>query len=137
MKISHFRWWQIAVFAAAVTAAIGAVLAPWLPRAPDLYVHLVWGWEVMRCLAEHQLPLWLPDLNAGFGSPGIRLYSPLGPVLSGGLGIALGDAGRGLRAAAMLAAVGVFWVARRRTASRQMRVGIVVLISALRASGMV
>ncbi len=38
-------------------------------RAPDLYVHLIWSWEVMRCLASGQLPVWLPDLNAGFGSP--------------------------------------------------------------------
>jgi hypothetical protein len=129
MRISRLSWWQVAGFGAAMTAAIAVVLAPWLPRAPDLYVHLVWGWEVMRCAAEQQLPLWLPDLNAGFGSPGIRLYNPLGPVVSGSLGLALGDAGRGLRAAALLAAAGVLWVARRRTASHQARVGMAVLIS--------
>lgn len=65
----------------------------------------------MRCLAQGQLPLWLPDLNAGFGSPGIRLYSPGGPSLVGILGLALGDVGKALRLvwfAALVALVLVF-----------------------------
>lgn len=110
-------------------AAVAAAFTPWLPRGPDVYQHVVWGWEVMRCLAAWQLPLWLPDLNAGFGNPGIRLYSPLGPVLTGSLGIALADAGRGLRAAAILAALAVMWAARRRSGLRRAMVGAAILVS--------
>jgi hypothetical protein len=119
----------VATVGVALILAAASVLAPWLPLGPDIYQHLVWDWQVMRCLAEWQLPLWLPDLNAGFGNPGIRLYSPLGPVLTGGLGTVLGDAGRGLRAAAILAACAVLWVARRRSASHSAFVGAAVLVS--------
>lgn len=68
----------------------------------------------MRSLAQGQLPLWLADLNAGFGSPGIRLYSPAGPSLVGTLGLLLGDVGKALRlswfgALAALALVARHW----------------------------
>jgi hypothetical protein len=119
----------MAIYGVAMAIAVTAVIAPYLPLGPDIYQHLVWDWQVMRCLAEWQLPLWLPDLNAGFGNPGIRLYSPLGPVLTGILGTGLGDAGRGLRAAAILAAFAVLWVARRQTTTRSAVVGAAVLIS--------
>jgi hypothetical protein len=120
---------RCAVLLAAFVATIVAVFSSWLPLGPDIYQHLVWDWQVMRCLAQWQPPLWLPDLNAGFGSPGIRLYSPLGPMFSGSLGLVLGDAGRGLRLAAILAALGVLWTAGRRTAPRSMLVGAAALIS--------
>jgi hypothetical protein len=123
------RWARWAVVLTVLTAAMVGVLSPWLPLGPDIYQHLVWDWQVMRCLVQWQLPLWLPDLNAGFGSPGIRLYSPLGPMFNGSLGLVLGDAGRGLRAAAMCAAFAVLWAAGRRTASRSALVGAAGLIS--------
>jgi hypothetical protein len=122
-------WLRVATFGAVATVFAAAVVAPWLPLGPDIYQHIVWDWQVMRCLAQWQLPLWLPDLNAGFGNPGIRLYSPLGPVLTGSLGTVLGDAGRGLRAAAILAALAVLWAARHRSTSRSLLVGAAVLIS--------
>ncbi len=100
-----------------VLIALGAALVPYLPAGPDLYVHLLWSWQVMRCLATGTLPVWLPDLNAGFGSPGVRLYSPLGPVLEGALGLGLGNAGAALRALPILV-FGVFLlVVRRRRAA--------------------
>ncbi len=99
---------------AIVAAAGAAALVPYLPAGPDLYVHLLWCWEVMRCLAVGALPVWLPDLNAGFGSPGIRLYSPLGPFLQGVVGLALGSAGAALRAVPVLAWGGFLLVVRRR-----------------------
>ena len=95
----------------AIAAAAAAV--PFLPAGPDLYVHLLWTWQVMRCAAAGDLPVWLPDLNGGFGSPGIRLYSPLGPVLQGVLGLALGSAGAALRVAPVLAWGAFLLVARR------------------------
>jgi hypothetical protein len=116
-KIGTGGWLRVAVFGSALILAVVSVFAPWLPLGPDIYQHIVWDWQVMRCLAEWQLPLWLPDLNAGFGNPGIRLYSPLGPVLTGSLGTLLGDAGRGLRAAAIVAALAVLWVVRRQSTS--------------------
>ena len=91
-----------AILLVVAALASGVSMVQWLPGAPDLYVHLLWAHQVMRCLSEGALPLWLPDLNAGFGSPGIRLYSPLGPTLSGALGLVAGSAGSGLRAAAVL-----------------------------------
>jgi hypothetical protein len=122
-------WIRPVIFTIAVTVAVTAVLAPWLPLGPDIYQHIVWDWQVMRCMSEWQLPLWLPDLNAGFGNPGIRLYSPLGPLLTGGLGTVLDDAGRGLRAAAILAALAVLWAARRQSTSRSLFGAAVVLTS--------
>jgi hypothetical protein len=106
-----------ALLAAALVAI--ACLVPVLPANPDLYLHLAWAHQVMRCLAAGSLPLWLPDLNAGFGSPGLRLASPLGPVVDGVLGLALGDAARGLRLGALLAAVGVVAVYRACRARRR------------------
>lgn len=120
---------KIAVLIIAVTVTSCGAYAPWLPLGPDVYQHLVWGWQVMRCLAEWQLPLWLPDLNAGFGSPGVRLYSPLGPVLTGVLGTVFGEAGRGLRTAVIVAVFAVFWVARRENPSRSVVFSGAVLIS--------
>ena len=104
----RWRWGAALVAAAAVAAAI-----PYLPAAPDLYVHVLWTWQVMRCLAAGDLPLWLPDLNGGFGSPGIRLYSPLGPALEGVIGLALGSAGAALRVVPVLVWAAFLAVARR------------------------
>ncbi len=107
------------VAAALVAAAVvAAALLPVLPAGPDLYVHVLWTWQVMRCLAAGDLPVWLPDLNAGFGSPGIRLYSPLGPVLEGVLGLALGGAGAALRVAPVLAWAAFLLVGVRRRGTR-------------------
>ncbi|NWG00188.1 MAG: hypothetical protein HXY19_04535 [Thermoanaerobaculaceae bacterium] len=103
----------LVVVALAALAAVAMVAVPLLPRGTDVYPHVLWTWQVQRCLAAGALPVWLPDLNAGFGSPGIRLYSPLGPLLSGALALALGDVGRGIRAALVLAAGALILVARR------------------------
>ncbi len=110
---------------AAVVAA-GIVPSSWLPGGVDIYAHLLWTHQVMRCLAAGELPLWAPDLNAGFGSPGIRLYSPLGPVVSGTLGLVFGSAAAGLRAALVLAIAALVLLPRiRRMGSL---VGVVVLM---------
>jgi hypothetical protein len=93
----------------------------------------LWAWQVSKCLDHGQLPLWFPDLNAGFGSPGIRLYSPLGPLLTGSLGLLLGDVGRGLRAAAIMAMCGILAVSLLREPRWSLRwrvaVGVVVIVS--------
>lgn len=68
----------------------------------------------MVCLRQGNLPLWLPDLNAGFGSPGIRLYSPAGPFLAGLFGLLLGDAGRGLRATVALSVGALLFLLRHQ-----------------------
>ncbi len=110
---------RAALIAALVLAAAGAAAAvPYLPGGADVYVHLLWAWQVMRCLGAADLPVWLPDLNAGFGSPGIRLYSPLGPVLQGALGLALGSAGAALRAAPVLVWAAFLLVLRRVRGAR-------------------
>src|SRR5512136_2052358 len=70
----------------AILLALLVARVPVLPANPDLYLHLVWSYQVMRCLAQGAAPVWLPDLNAGFGSPGVRLHNPLGPVVDGSLG---------------------------------------------------
>ena len=113
--------------AAATAAAVVAVFLPYLPAGPDLYVHLLWCWEVMRCLAVGALPVWLPDLNAGFGSPGIRFYSPLAPLVQGAAGLALGGAWAALRAVPVIV-FGAFLmvVRRRRTSGGGAEWGIVV-----------
>lgn len=90
-----------------------AVFVPFLPGGWDIYVHLLWPQQVMRCLSQGQLPYWLPDLNAGFGSPGIRLYSPAGPFLTGVLGLLLGNVERALRLLWFLTLVALVLVARR------------------------
>ena len=101
--------------AVALTLAVAGAAAavPFLPAGPDLYVHLLWTWQVMRCLAAGDLPVWLPDLNGAFGSPGIRLYSPLGPVIEGVVGLAFGSAGAALRVVPVLAWMALLLVARR------------------------
>ncbi len=104
------RWWPwLAVLAAVLCAAA----LPWLSGGVDIYAHLLWTHQAMRCLAAGELPLWAPDLNGGFGSPGIRLYSPAGPVAAGVLGLLLGSAGAGLRALLMLAVAGILALARK------------------------
>lgn len=109
-----------------------AVAIPYFPRGTDLYVHVLWPWQVMRCLHEGSLPVWLPDLNAAFGSPGIGLYSPLGPSVSGVLGLILGTGGRGVRAALALAALAVIMVAPGRDRlSRFTKAGFVLLSPAM------
>ncbi len=84
-------------------AAALLVLLPWLPTGPDVYAHAAWAHQSLRCLAGGSLPLWLPDLNAGCGSPGFRLYSPAGPFLAGVFGLASGSALAGLRLLLVLA----------------------------------
>jgi hypothetical protein len=100
---------------ALLICALGFAFVTWprLPGAQDTYVHVLWTQQVMACFAHGQLPFWLPDMNAGFGSPGIRLYSPGGPVVAGLFGLLLGDAGRGMRLAVFLAVLALCLLARR------------------------
>ncbi len=105
--------WAAAVLGAAVLLAV-----PVLPAGADVYAHLLWTHQAMRCLAGGELPLWAPDLDAGFGSPGIRLYSPAGPVLAAVLGLPAADAALGLRAALLVAVAALVLVARRRAGNR-------------------
>lgn len=108
------RWRRIVAVVLALAVGAALVVVPLLPEGTDVYPHVLWTWQAARCLADGHAPVWLPDLNAGFGSPGIRLYAPLGPVLSGALALALGDVGRGIRAALVLAAVALVVVAHRQ-----------------------
>jgi hypothetical protein len=118
--------------AGAVALVVVAIAIPYFPRGTDLYVHVLWPWQVMRCLHEGSLPVWLPDLNAAFGSPGIGLYSPLGPSICGGLGLILGTGGRGVRAALALAALAAMVVAPGGTRrSRLTKAGFVLLSPAM------
>jgi len=103
------RWTTIA----AVLLIVFLALLPWMSTGVDIYVHMIWTHEVMRTLSTGSLPLWLPDLNAGCGSPGIRLYSPGGPVVAGILGLAAGDAASGLRLALGGAALLLLWLLAR------------------------
>ncbi len=50
------RIWLLVALLPVGGALFLVVMGPLLPRAPDLYVHLIWSWEVMRCLASGQLP---------------------------------------------------------------------------------
>jgi hypothetical protein len=113
----------------AVLLVIIAVLIPYFPSGTDLYVHVLWPWQVMRCLDAASLPVWLPDLNATFGSPGIGLYSPLGPFVCGVLGLILGTGGRGVRAALALAALAVVAVAPGDSRRERLLKAVVVLLS--------
>jgi hypothetical protein len=116
----------------AVALVVVAIAIPLFPRGTDLYVHVLWPWQVMRCLHDGSLPVWLPDLNAAFGSPGIGLYSPLGPSLCGVLGLILGTGGRGVRAALALAALWVMAVAPgKNRMSRLTNAGFVLLSPAM------
>ena len=118
--------------AGAAALVVIAVGIPYFPRGTDLYVHVLWPWQVMRCLHEGSLPVWLPDLNAAFGSPGIGLYSPLGPSVCGVLGLILGTGGRGVRAALALAALAVILVAPGRNRwSRLTKAGFVLVSPAM------
>ena len=119
---------SIGLLVALVLAALVAQV-PVLPAKPDLYLHLVWSYQVMRCLAQGAVPVWLPDLNAGFGSPGVRLHNPLGPVVDGSLGLALGDAGSGLRAAAVLAAALLLALLWRRRGRSGLGEWLIVMLS--------
>jgi hypothetical protein len=92
---------MVIVAVALVALAVVAAAIPYLPANPDLYLHLLWTHQVMRCLSQGVWPVWAPDLNAGFGSPGIRLHSPLGPVVQGSFGLLSGSAERGIRIAAV------------------------------------
>lgn len=104
------RW--LALLALLAVLLLAAAL-PWLSGGVDIYAHLLWTHQAMRCLAAGELPLWAPDLNGGFGSPGIRLYSPAGPAAAAVLGLLLGSAGAGLRSLLVLAAAGILALARR------------------------
>ena len=115
--------------AGAAVVVVIAIVIPYFPRGTDLYVHVLWPWQVMRCLHEGSLPIWLPDLNAAFGSPGIGLYSPLGPSVCGVLGLILGTGGRGVRAALALAALATTLVAPGRDRWSRLTKASVVLLS--------
>ncbi len=104
------RWWP---WLAVLAAVLSAAALPWLSGGVDIYAHLLWTHQAMRCLAAGELPLWAPDLNGGFGSPGIRLYSPAGPIAAAVLGLLLGSAGAGLRAVLVLAVAGILGLARK------------------------
>jgi hypothetical protein len=117
------------VLASGVVLFVVAVAIPYFPRGTDLYVHVLWPWQVMRCLKAGSLPVWLPDLNAAFGSPGIGLYSPLGPTVCGALGLIFGTGGRGVRAALALAVVAVMAIAPGRSRGNRLAVAGVVLLS--------
>jgi len=106
-----------------------AIMIPYFPRGTDLYVHVLWPWQVMRCLHTGTLPVWLPDLNASFGSPGIGLYSPLGPLVCGALGLIFGTGGRGVRAALALTALAVVAAAPGRSRGERLAKAAVVLLS--------
>lgn len=104
--------WRVAVWSVLGLMAVGLALVPLLPGGPDVYAHLLWAHQSLRCLATGTLPVWAPDLNAGFGSPGIRLYSPAGPCLAGLLGLPFDDACAGLRLTLVPMVIGVWLVAR-------------------------
>jgi len=110
MPVARRAAWGLA----GLIVAAAFVLVPRLPDGPDIYVHLLWTQQTMTCMSYQVPPVWLHDLNAGFGSPGIRLYSPGGPLIAGALGLVFGEAGRGIRAALVIAIAGLaFAVARR------------------------
>jgi hypothetical protein len=117
------------IIVGAVLLVVIATVIPYFPRGTDLYVHVLWPWQVMRCLHTGSLPLWLPDLNASFGSPGIGLYSPLGPLACGAFGLILGTGGRGLRAALALAALAVVAAAPGRNRRERLVKAVAVLLS--------
>lgn len=117
------------LFAGAGVLVIGVIIVPYFPQGTDLYVHVLWPWQVMRCLSTGSLPVWLPDLNAEFGSPGIGMYSPLSPTVCGVLGLVLGTGGRGVRAALVLAALAVLAVAPGRNRRARIAAAGFVLLS--------
>ncbi len=120
---SH-RWILVALILVIVAAAV-----PLIPTGPDVYVHLAWTHQVMRTLIHGELPVWMPDLNAGCGSPGIRLYSPAGPVISGIFGLILGNAAAGVRLALLLTFLAAGLVMRAEGAERPW-MGVALLVTA-------
>jgi hypothetical protein len=83
----------------------------------------------MKCLHAGSLPVWLPDLNAEFGSPGIGLYSPLSPTISGMLGLILGTGGRGVRALLAFAALAIVAVSPGRSRRQKLITAGLVLFA--------
>ena len=124
-EIPHRR--ILAVALAAVVLGLAAL--PWLPSGPDIYAHAAWSHQVLRCLAGGSPPLWLPDMNAGCGSPGIRLYSPAGPVLAGTLGLAAGGAAAGLRLL-LAATFGLLAILYRRGGVESWPMGLALTVTA-------
>jgi hypothetical protein len=61
------------LIAGAAALIVVAIVIPYFPRGTDLYVHVLGPGQLMRCLHTGSLPVWLPDRNAEFGSPGIGL----------------------------------------------------------------
>jgi hypothetical protein len=120
------RYWTAA---GGLTCFASLIFLPYLPRGTDLYVHVLWPWQVMRCLHAWSLPLWMPDLNAGFGSPGIGLYSPLAPTVCGVLGLVFGTGGRGVRAALALTVLAAALVAPGRDRRDRVVTAAAVLLS--------
>ncbi|MCG6962614.1 MAG: hypothetical protein LJE95_05025 [Acidobacteria bacterium] len=103
-----------AAFLVLAVVTLAAWKVPLLTSGPDVYQHVIWAQQVMHDLGARSLPLWCPDLNAGCGSPGIRLYSPAGPLASGTLGLLVGDACAGVRLALLAAFVALALLMRRR-----------------------
>jgi hypothetical protein len=126
--VKYSRYAVSLVLAGGVLVAV-AVAVPYFPRGTDLYVHILWPWQVMRCLATGSLPVWLPDLNAEFGSPGIGLYSPLSPTICGALGLVFGTGGRGVRVALVLAALAMVAVAPGRSRGTRLAAAGLVIFS--------
>ena len=128
-------WWQgghrrLLVVGFGSLALLGiTVPLPVVPAGPDTYAHLIWTYGAMRCIADGVPPLWLPDLNAGFGSPGLRLYSPLSAVSAGAVGALLGSAGAGMRAVMALAAAALMAVLVRRRGGDGLFAWGVILVS--------
>lgn len=112
-----------------VAAVIAALSVPLLPTGPDIYAHLIWTQQVMTDVAAGSPPVWLPDLNAGCGSPGIRLYSPAGPLASGLFGLLAGDAGTGIRLAMVLAFAALVVLMTRRGVERPL-MGLALAVTA-------
>ncbi len=106
-----------------------SVAVPLIPTGPDVYVHLAWTHQVMRTVVHGELPVWMPDLNAGCGSPGIRLYSPAGPVISGIFALVLGNAAAGVRLSLLLAFFVAGLVMRREGTGRPW-LGLALLVTA-------
>ncbi len=116
----------LALAAALAVAPLGVV-----PAGPDTYAHLIWTYGAARCIAGGALPLWLPDLNAGFGSPGLRLYSPLPATLAGAVAAATGSAGAGMRVVLALSALLTLAVVARGRGAAGLAEGGVLLLSPL------
>jgi len=126
--VEHLRRPAFRSAAVVLCLVVAIVTIPWMTSGIDIYLHLVWAHQVMRTLAAGSLPLWLPDLNAGCGSPGIRLNSPGGPALTGALGLVTGDAASGMRLALGFAVLLLFFLYR---SGRVERPGFALALTAL------